>query len=83
MDNSNPWWIVGYISGCSQPLSLSKKEEKMSKAAILGVVRHILTFMGGFVAERGWSSGEEIQTAVGAVVTLIGLIWSVLNKRDK
>jgi hypothetical protein len=55
----------------------------MSKEAILGVVRHVLTFMGGFVAERGLASGEEVQTGVGAVVTLIGLVWSVLNKRGK
>jgi hypothetical protein len=82
MDNSNPWWIVGNSSGCSQPLSSSKKE-KMSKEAILGVVRHVLTFMGGFAAERGIASGEEVQTGVGAVITLIGLVWSVLNKRGK
>jgi len=55
----------------------------MSKEAILGVVRHILTFMGGFAAERGIASGEEVQTGVGAVITLIGLVWSVLNKRGK
>jgi hypothetical protein len=82
MDNSNPWWIIGDSSGSREPLS-PNKEEKMSKEAILGVVRHILTFMGGFVAERGLASGEEVQTGVGAVVTLIGLVWSVLNKRGK
>ena len=55
----------------------------MSKEAILGIVRHILTFGGGFVAERGLASGEEVTTAVAALVTLVGLVWSVLNKRNK
>ena len=55
----------------------------MSKEAILGIIRHVATFMGGFLAERGLASGEELQTGVGAVVTLIGLVWSVLNKRNK
>ena len=53
----------------------------MSKEAILGIVRHILTFGGGFVAERGLASGEEVQTGVAALITLVGLVWSVLNKR--
>ena len=53
----------------------------MSKEAILGIVRHILTFGGGFVAERGLASGEEVTTAVAALVTLVGIVWSVLNKK--
>ena len=55
----------------------------MSKNAILGVVRHILTFLGGYLSTEGWVEGEEVQTGVGAVVTLIGLIWSVRDKRNK
>tara|TARA_R100000808_G_scaffold512_1_gene2676 strand:+ start:25149 stop:25316 length:168 start_codon:yes stop_codon:yes gene_type:complete len=55
----------------------------MSKEAILGIVRHILTFGGGFITERGLATGEEVTTGVAAVVTLVGLVWSVMNKRKK
>ena len=53
----------------------------MSKEALMGIFRHLLTFGGGFLTERGVATGEEVQTGVAAVVTLIGLIWSVLNKK--
>ncbi len=55
----------------------------MSKEAILGVVRHILTFGGGFMTQAGLTSEDDITTGVSAVVTLVGLVWSVLNKRKK
>ena len=55
----------------------------MSKEAILGIVRHILTFGGGLITERGLASGEEVTTGVAALVTLLGLIWSVRDKRNK
>ena len=53
----------------------------MSKEAILGIVRHILTFGGGFMTQAGLGSGEQVTTGVSAVVTLVGLVWSVLNKK--
>ena len=53
----------------------------MNKNAILGVVRHVLTFGGGFFTQSGLASGEEITTGISALVTLIGVIWSILNKR--
>ena len=53
----------------------------MSKEAILGIVRHILTFGGGFMTQAGLASGEQVTTGVSAVVTLVGLVWSILNKR--
>ena len=55
----------------------------MSKEAILGIIRHVCTFGGGFVAEKGLASSDEVTTAVAALVTLVGLVWSVLNKRKK
>ena len=55
----------------------------MSKEAILGVLRHILTFLGGYLSTEGWMEGAEVQQGVGAAVTLIGLIWSIRDKRNK
>ncbi len=53
----------------------------MNKQAILGIVRHILTFGGGFMTQSGIATGEEVTTGVSAAVTLIGVIWSVLSKK--
>jgi hypothetical protein len=53
----------------------------MNKQAILGIVRHVLTFGGGFMTQNGLASGEEVTTGISAVVTLIGVIWSVMSKK--
>jgi hypothetical protein len=54
----------------------------MNMETILGVIRHILTFGGGFVVAKGWADEATITAAVGAAVTLIGAVWSVLSKRQ-
>jgi len=50
---------------------------------LAGTVRHLLTFVGGFlVAKFGLDmSPEDIAAMAGAVVTVGGVIWSVLAKR--
>lgn len=53
----------------------------MTQDAILGIIRHLLTFGGGFIASTGWASGDEITAGIAALVTLIGLIWSIMQKR--
>jgi hypothetical protein len=53
----------------------------MNVETILGVVRHVLTFGGGFLASKGVLEAAQVETAVGALVTIIGLVWSVLAKR--
>jgi hypothetical protein len=51
---------------------------------ITGVVRHVLTFGGGFLIEDGIATGDQIQTGISAFVTLIGLAWSIYEKiKDK
>lgn len=51
-------------------------------SAFTGIIRHALTFGGGYLIEDGLASGDEVQTAVSAVVTLVGFVWSVLSKRN-
>ena len=53
----------------------------MSKEAILGIIRHCLTFGGGFLTQSGLASGDQVTTGVSAIVTLVVLVWSVLNKK--
>ncbi len=53
----------------------------MTKDVILGFVRHALTFAGGFAASSGYVTADELTAAVGAVVTIVGLIWSAVQKK--
>lgn len=50
---------------------------------ILGLIRHTLTFGGGVLASKGVIDVSEVETAVGAIVTIVGIIWSALAKSDK
>lgn len=53
----------------------------MTKDVILGFVRHLLTFGGGFIAADGLAAADEVTTAVSALVTLVGFVWSVVEKK--
>jgi hypothetical protein len=57
------------------------KKINMKKEMILGIIRHTLTFVGGFLAMKGYADAEEIETLSGAALTLIGGIWSIVAKR--
>ena len=50
---------------------------------ILGLVRHALTFGGGFLASKGIVEASQVEIAVGAIVTLVGIVWSALSKSNK
>lgn len=55
----------------------------MNKLQILGIARHILTFIGGFLVVRGYVDESTLTEVVGSTITLAGLIWSVLEKKPK
>lgn len=53
------------------------------KAAILGLVRHLLTTGGGYLIGNGTLTGTEAESATGAIVALVGIIWSVIEKKNR
>ena len=53
----------------------------MNKESILGIIRHILTFGGGFMTQNGIATDSEVTTGVSAAVSLVGVIWSILSKK--
>lgn len=55
----------------------------MNFNTILGFVRHLLTFGGGFFVSSGMMDAATLETAVGAIATLIGIVWSVLKNRKQ
>jgi len=55
----------------------------MNKETVLGIVRHVLTFGGGFLVTKGVADAGEVTELVGALAAVIGVVWSILSKRSK
>lgn len=53
----------------------------MNWEMIQGIVRHILTFGGGFLVTGGFASQSDVEAGVGALVTLVGIVWSIWQKK--
>ena len=56
---------------------------KLSKEQLLGIVRHALTFVGGILIMNGFVSESVVSELSGAILTLVGGIWSVVNKSEQ
>jgi hypothetical protein len=52
----------------------------MNKNQILGILRHSLTFIGGILVMRGLVDETTATEIVGGVITLVGTIWSIVDK---
>ena len=53
----------------------------MKKEQVLGIIRHTLTFVGGILIMKGIASDASIQEAIGAIVTVVGAVWSVVKNK--
>lgn len=50
-----------------------------TKDQILGLFRHIVTFAGGVLVARGKLDPAAVESIVGALVTLVGVFFSMLS----
>lgn len=53
----------------------------MNKQQIEGIVRHVLTFVGGILVIQGVVEESLLNEVIGAAVTLAGTLWSVFAKK--
>jgi len=51
--------------------------------ALLGIARHLLTFGAGYLASQGVISAGETEVFVGTGLGLIGIVWSIFEKRKR
>ena len=51
------------------------------KEQVLGLVRHALTFVGGLLVTKGIIDEASSLELVGALVTVIGIVWSVIKNK--
>lgn len=54
---------------------------KLTQEQVLGILRHVLTTIGGVMVSKGVMEETMMVEATGAIITLIGVIWSVASKR--
>ena len=61
----------------------NKNNKIMKKELTLGVIRHALTFLGGVLVMKGIIDAEVVTELSGAVMTLVGGVWSIWDKRGE
>jgi len=54
----------------------------MSVEVWMGFVRHMLTMVGGLLIAKGWLDESTMPEVLGAVMTLVGFVWSYMQKVD-
>ncbi len=54
----------------------------MKKEQTLGLIRHTLTFFGGLLIMRGIIDEGTFTELSGAVMTLVGGVWSIIDKNQ-
>jgi hypothetical protein len=55
----------------------------MNKETLLGLARHVATFVAGLLVANGTIDAETGEQVGGVVLGLVGIIFSVLNKRKQ
>ena len=53
------------------------------KKETLGIIRHLLTFGGGYLVAQHWIDPALMPELVGAIMTIIGAIWSITSPEKK
>lgn len=53
----------------------------MNKDQVLGLVRHILTFVGGVLVAKGLATDIMSTELIGSTMSVIGLVWSIVSKK--
>lgn len=54
----------------------------MNWDVISGLLRHLLTFGGGYLVTNGTLTDGDVQAITGGVIAIGGVLWSILNKRS-
>jgi len=62
---------------------VSTNLNKTMKKQILGIIRHLLTFGGGYLVAQDWLDAELMPELIGAIMTIIGGVWSMKAPEKK
>lgn len=53
---------------------------KLTKEQLLGIVRHGITFIGGILVMKGLADDSLVGEIMGAATSLVGAVWSIVEK---
>jgi hypothetical protein len=54
-----------------------------TRSMLLALLRHGLTTAGGALTTQGLASSDEVNQLAGAVITIVGIVWSIFEKRAR
>jgi hypothetical protein len=52
----------------------------MKQEQVFGVIRHALTFVGGFLVMKGMLDEGMLNEGIGIIISAVGFVWSLINK---
>ena len=52
----------------------------LMQSAIIALLRHLLTFIGGTLVAKGLLDATALQEIIGALITLLSVGWMALDK---
>jgi hypothetical protein len=55
----------------------------MNKEQILGLLRHLLTGVGGAVVMLGYFDEATVTEIIGGLMSAVGFVWSFIDKIKK
>jgi hypothetical protein len=56
----------------------------MNTATLIALIlRHGLTTLGGYLVSQGTIAQPDVETASGAIIAIIGVVWSVVEKKRR
>lgn len=69
-------------------LLLNKLKKEIQKpdmkiASVLSVLRHVLTFAGGYLVTKGLIDEGTLNELVGGIITVGGIVWGILDKKSR
>ncbi len=53
----------------------------MNKEQVVGLLRHVFTFGGGFLVTNGLLDSEMLGELIGGLLSVIGVVWSIVDKK--
>lgn len=55
----------------------------MRKEQILSFVRTLLKLGGGFLIAAGWTDAPGLESLIGGLLAVIGIVWSAVTHQKK
>ena len=64
-------------------LCYKHEEVGMNATMVASIVRHLLTAVGGGLAVKYGVDGESVDAIAGGAAALVGVVWAIVDKRQR